>query len=155
MIRDRVIVCIASAWDGDPTSKHHIMRILARHNDVLWINYHGTRRPTLNRVDVRGSFETLGRVMRGVEPLADSMWQMTPFVIPGARRKWVARASQKLLARQIHTQSRRSEGRHTDPCRSGLSPRMFPISWGASTKSVSYTTAWTRSTNSSAWMRIA
>jgi len=102
VIRDRLIICIASAWDGDPTSKHHIMKILARHNDVLWVNYHGTRRPTLNRVDVRGALETLGRVMRGVERISDSMWQVTPLVIPGARRTWVDRASQFFLARQIH-----------------------------------------------------
>ena len=49
MIQGRLIVCIASAWDYDPTSKHHIMRILSRHNDVLWINYHGTRRPFFGR----------------------------------------------------------------------------------------------------------
>lgn len=101
MIRGRLIVCVASAWDYDPTSKHHVMKILARHNDVLWVNYHGTRRPRLNGADVRGSFRALGRVARGVTPISDSMWQVTPLVAPGARHALVAGASQILLERQI------------------------------------------------------
>ncbi len=46
MIEGRVIVCLASSWDYDPTSKHQIMRILSRDNDILWVNYHGTRKPS-------------------------------------------------------------------------------------------------------------
>ena len=35
MIRGRNIVCVASNWFDHPTSKHHVMRALAEHNDVL------------------------------------------------------------------------------------------------------------------------
>ncbi len=34
MITNRTIICIASDWDYDPTSKHQVMRILARQNQV-------------------------------------------------------------------------------------------------------------------------
>ena len=53
MFRERIIICIGSAWDYDPTSKHQIMKILARENRILWINYHGSRCPSINRVDHR------------------------------------------------------------------------------------------------------
>ena len=38
MIEDRIIVCIASNWHYDPTSKHHVMRILSRKNKIVWVN---------------------------------------------------------------------------------------------------------------------
>jgi hypothetical protein len=43
MIEGRLIVCLASRWDIDPTSKHHLMRILSDRNDVVWVNYHASR----------------------------------------------------------------------------------------------------------------
>ena len=36
MIEGRNIVCIASNYFYDPTSKHHIMRLLAERNHVVW-----------------------------------------------------------------------------------------------------------------------
>src|SRR2546425_2322579 len=47
------IVCFANDWGADPTSKTHIMRILARKNRVLWVNSLGMRRPTPSGRDVR------------------------------------------------------------------------------------------------------
>lgn len=100
-------MCIASAWDYDPTSKHHIMRILARHNDILWVNYHGTRCPKVSRVDLKDSLAALRRVAMGLRPAAESITQFTPLVIPGARRtplrqlhRWFLRAQ---IRRAVHT----------------------------------------------------
>ncbi|MEW6249699.1 MAG: glycosyltransferase [Planctomycetota bacterium] len=52
MIQGRNIVCVASNWSDHPTSKHHIMRRLARENDIIWVNYHASRRPQLTRADL-------------------------------------------------------------------------------------------------------
>ncbi|MCH7592502.1 MAG: glycosyltransferase [Planctomycetes bacterium] len=116
MIQGRLIVCIASAWDYDPTSKHHIMRILSRHNDVLWINYHGTRRPffgrpaspgapgsvsRLYRTDLRDSIAVLRRIAGGMQRVAPSIVQLTPMVIPGARSALLRRLHQWLLISSI------------------------------------------------------
>ena len=38
VIEGRIIVCLASSWDYDPTSKHQIMKILSRRNEIVWIN---------------------------------------------------------------------------------------------------------------------
>lgn len=102
MIRGRTIICIASAWDYDPTSKHHLMRILSRENHVLWVNYHATRRPRLSGADLRSAWRALRRVGKGVSPVNDRLAQVTPFVIPGARRRIMRALHAALVRRQIH-----------------------------------------------------
>lgn len=101
MIRGRLIVCIASSWDYDPTSKHQIMKVLSRRNDILWINYHGSRRPEMTRSDLRGACATLRRVARGMHRVAPSIVQLTPLVIPGATRPVLRRLHQRMVIAQI------------------------------------------------------
>jgi glycosyltransferase involved in cell wall biosynthesis len=98
---DRLIICIASSWDIDPTSKHQVMRILSQSNDVLWVNYHGSRRPSLNRQDARSALGALRRVAGGLRPIHDRMSQLTPLVIPGARDPRVRRLNECLVVSQI------------------------------------------------------
>jgi glycosyltransferase involved in cell wall biosynthesis len=43
------ILCIANDWSADPTSKHQLMRRLARTNRVLWVEGSGMRKPDLRR----------------------------------------------------------------------------------------------------------
>ena len=101
MIEGRVIVCLASSWDYDPTSKHQIMRVLARHNTIIWVNYRGTRRPTATVVDLKGCVSTLHRVARGTKRVSPSMVQMTPLVIPGASNRLTRGLHKRLLIAQI------------------------------------------------------
>lgn len=101
MIRDRLIVCIASSWDYDPTSKHHLMRILSRENQILWVNYHGTRRPSMTRWDVRDSISASLRIARGLCRISESISQFTPLVIPGATGAVLGRVHQRMLIDQI------------------------------------------------------
>ena len=46
-MRGESIVCLAKDWDDDPTSNTHVMRELARHNRVLWINSIGMPSPVV------------------------------------------------------------------------------------------------------------
>lgn len=101
MIEGRLIVCIGSAWDYDPTGKHQIMRILSRRNHILWINYHGSRRPTVTRGDLRHACTTLCRTTHGLRRASPSIFQMTPLVVPGARHRAVHWIHRNLLVRQI------------------------------------------------------
>ena len=101
LIRGRVIVCIASAWDYDPTSKHHVMKLLSRENEIIWVNYHGTRRPGVRITDLKSAFVALRRFAGGVRRITPQMVQITPFVFPGASRRPLVRLSQALLVRQI------------------------------------------------------
>ncbi len=115
MIQDRLIVCIASSWDYDPTSKHHIMRILARKNVVLWVNYHGTRRPQANGHDFRAAWSALRRVVRGPQSAGPSIVQFTPLVLPGATRPALRRLHQRMLIGQIRRAVRGLDPRRERP----------------------------------------
>ncbi len=101
MIQDRIIVCIANRWDYDPTSKHQVMKILGRYNDIVWVNYRGTRRPQATATDARAIVSTLRNVMGGVKPIHDRMVQLTPLVIPGARGAACQALNRWLVAKQI------------------------------------------------------
>ena len=79
-------MCLASSWELDPTSKHHLMRLLSKNNDIVWVNYHGSRRPRLSIKDVRWSLNALRRVKRGVQQINERMVQVTPLVLPGHGR---------------------------------------------------------------------
>lgn len=103
MIQGRVIVCLGSAWDYDPTSKHHIMRVLSRHNTIIWIDYHGSRRPRLNTVDFRAGWSALRRMAQGIKEVAPNIMQLTPLVVPGASGSWGAKLHQRLLIQQIRS----------------------------------------------------
>ncbi len=101
MIEGRLIVCIASSWDYDPTSKHQIMKILARRNNILWVNYHGTRRPNASAADVHAAWSAVRRFARGPRQVAPSIVQFTPLVIPGEPRVIPRRLREAMLIRQI------------------------------------------------------
>jgi hypothetical protein len=36
-LEDRDILCFSHDWNGDPLSKTHLMRLLARNNCILWV----------------------------------------------------------------------------------------------------------------------
>jgi glycosyltransferase involved in cell wall biosynthesis len=115
VIEGRVIVCLANSWDYDPTSKHQIMRILAGQNDIVWVNYHGTRRPRTSVSDLRAGFATLRRVAGGLKRVGPSMVQTTPLVIPGARRPITRCLHQWMLIKQIRRAIRAVPGASGKP----------------------------------------
>jgi len=82
LISGRLIVCLASRWDIDPTSKHHLMRGLSRDNDIVWVNYHASRRPGMNPGDLRSAAEVVRRIARGAQRIGERMVQITPFLVP-------------------------------------------------------------------------
>lgn len=101
MIRDRTIICIASRWDYDPTSKHHVMKALARANQVVWVNYRGSRRPRVSAQDAAAAFSTLRAALRGPCQVSPSLVHFTPLVIPGASFSGLRAINERLLAAQI------------------------------------------------------
>jgi len=110
-LNDRLIVCIASNFGHDPTSKHHVMRELSRDNDVVWVNYHGSRKPRINATDARGAFSAIKRVFGGASRISDSMVQTTPLVIPGATRPGQVQWNRRIIASSVSRAVNRF-GRH-------------------------------------------
>ncbi len=101
MIRDRNIICIASNWWYDPTSKHHLMKLLARHNHVVWVNYHGSRRPGLSTSDVRAALSKLRQFVQGPRRVDENITVITPMLVPLPGNPAVAGINRRVLVGQI------------------------------------------------------
>ncbi|MCB9849683.1 MAG: glycosyltransferase [Phycisphaerales bacterium] len=101
VISDRLIVCLASSWDIDPTCKHHLMRLLSARNEIVWVNYHASRRPNLSRGDLRSAAGVLRRIARGTRPIQEHMVQTTPLVLPGAAGGFRDAINRLLLISQL------------------------------------------------------
>ena len=101
MIEHRNIICIASNWAADPTSKHHIMRLLAERNEIVWVNYHGSRRPRVSAADAGAIVGKLRQVIDGPRRVAQRITVVTPLVAPLPGSRVIAALNKRLLVRQI------------------------------------------------------
>lgn len=101
MIEGRNIICIASDWFYDPTSKHHVMKLLSERNHIVWVNYHGSRRPQLSAADFATIAGKLRRVIQGPRQVDSKITVVTPLVVPLPGRAAVAGLNRRLLTRQI------------------------------------------------------
>ena len=63
-MRGRDLLCFSHDWSGDPLSKNHLMRALARDNRVLWVNSIGYRTPTASRADLSRAFRKLAAAFK-------------------------------------------------------------------------------------------
>jgi len=82
MLEGASIICFAHDWGGDPTSKTHIMKILARRNRVLWVNSIAMRRPSASGRDLRRILDKLAKGFRGCEEVEPNLFVTNPLVIP-------------------------------------------------------------------------
>lgn len=79
------IVCFANDWNGDPTSKHHIMRRFSAVRPVEWIEASGMRIPNLaSRADwARMGQKVFSRLKtRPKQSQADPVRVHTPLTVP-------------------------------------------------------------------------
>ena len=101
MISGQTILCFASGYDAPPTSKHHIMHLLAEHNVVLWVNYHASRKVTTRSSDFHRSARKLQQVFKGLQQRRKNLHVLTPLVIPLPASPLARRINRTLLFRQI------------------------------------------------------
>ena len=59
------IICFAKDWSEDPTRNNHVMKLLARDNEVLWLNSIATRTPKLS------SSSDMGKIKRKLKSFVD------------------------------------------------------------------------------------
>ena len=77
------IICFAKDWSEDPTSNNHVMRLLARDNEVLWLNSIATRTPKLSSgSDLAKIRRKLGSFVAGPQRVAPHLHVFTPLVLP-------------------------------------------------------------------------
>ncbi|MFH1419720.1 MAG: glycosyltransferase [Planctomycetota bacterium] len=101
MLEDRIIICFASNWFYDPTSKHHVMRLLSKRNHVVWVNYHASRRPRISGADAGAVAAKLRQFITGPRRVSDSLTVITPLVVPMPGNRAAAAVNRQLLTRQI------------------------------------------------------
>jgi glycosyltransferase involved in cell wall biosynthesis len=101
------IICFANDWDADPTSKHQVMRVLARENQVLWVESIGLRRPGASTGDASRILKKIKKFIRGPVCVAPNLHVVTPLVIPFHDVKGVQTFNAWFLAHYIRRQARR------------------------------------------------
>jgi hypothetical protein len=106
-LRGRDIVCFSNDWDGDPLSKTHIMRILARENRVLWVNSIGNRSLRASAADVRRAWKKLADAVRGMHEPEPNLHVLAPLYLPSYGTEALRRANGALLRLQILAAMRR------------------------------------------------
>ncbi len=98
----RDIVCVGfSDWDADVlTTQHHLIRRVAEHNRVLFVESLGLRRPQLAGGDLR---RMARRLARGLAPLreVDRLHVLSPLVLPLHSSSSARRLNAQLLPRAV------------------------------------------------------
>jgi len=97
----RDIVCFSNDWDGDPLSKTHLMRIMARESRVLWVNSLGNRTPRVNTADAAKIAKKLRAAARGVVEVERNIHVLSPLYVPAYGTEAVRRANRALLRLQL------------------------------------------------------
>jgi hypothetical protein len=112
----RDIVCFSNDWDGDPLSKTHIMRILARRNRVLWVNSLGNRTPRATAADAAKIWNKLRAAAGGLREVEPNLHVLAPVYVPAYGSEAVRSLNRTILRAQVRVAMR------------GLGMRR-PISW--------------------------
>src|SRR5438034_9234015 len=82
LLRGRDIVCFSHDWSGDPLSKTHLMRLLARENRILWVNSIGYRAPTVSRADLGRALRKLTAAVQPLQEPEPNLFVLNPLVVP-------------------------------------------------------------------------
>jgi glycosyltransferase involved in cell wall biosynthesis len=105
VLSGRDMLCFSHDWTGDPLSKTHLMRLLAKDNRVLWVNSIGYRSPSLTSKRDLGRIVTkLKAVAEPVREVEPNLFVFSPLVIPA----WGNPALRRLNARLLRWQVRRA-----------------------------------------------
>ncbi|HEY6006582.1 MAG TPA: glycosyltransferase, partial [Anaeromyxobacter sp.] len=103
----RDIVCFSNDWDGDPLSKTHLMRILARDGRVLWVSSLGNRSPRASARDAARIARKLRAAFRGLVEVEPNIHVLSPLYVPAYGNPVAVRANRVLVRLQILAAMRR------------------------------------------------
>ena len=78
----RDILCFSHDWTGDPLSKTHFMRLLAKRNRVLWVNSIGYRRPNVSRADFSRAWQKLMASRQPLKEVEPNLFVLNPLAVP-------------------------------------------------------------------------
>lgn len=100
-LRGRDILCFSHDWSGDPLSKTHLMRVLARDNRILWINSIANRMPTTSSKDLSRIYRKLKSFTEPVREVEPNIFVFNPFAIPAYGSKTIVDLNRRFLIDQV------------------------------------------------------
>jgi glycosyltransferase involved in cell wall biosynthesis len=101
VLRGRDILCFSHDWSGDPLSKTHLMRLLARENRVLWVNSIGYRAPSASRSDLSRAFRKLAAAASPIREVEKNIFALNPLAIPAYGRPALRELNRLVLRSQV------------------------------------------------------
>ena len=107
ILRGRDILCFANDWTGDPLSKTHLMRVLAKDNRILWVNAIANRMPTASTKDVSRIFKKLKAFSEPVREAEQNIFVLNPLAFPSYGNASILEINQRFLAGQVKRAMRR------------------------------------------------
>src|SRR3954464_9323870 len=96
-LEGRDIICFSHDWSGDPLSKTHLMRLLARENRVLWVNSIGYRAPSASRAALGRACEKLVAAAGPLREPERNIFVFNPLAIPAYGRPALRELNRRLL----------------------------------------------------------
>jgi glycosyltransferase involved in cell wall biosynthesis len=100
-LRGRDMLCFSHDWSGDPLSKTHLMRLLARDNRILWVNSIGYRMPTASKADISRAFKKLAAATNRISQPEPNIFVLNPLAIPAYGRPAIRAFNRGFLAWQV------------------------------------------------------
>ncbi|MBK7393993.1 MAG: glycosyltransferase [Chloracidobacterium sp.] len=100
-LRGRDILCFSHDWTGDPLSKTHLMRVLAKENRILWINAIANRMPTTSSKDLSRIYKKLKSFTEPIREVEPNILVLNPLAIPAYGNKTIVSLNQRSLVRQV------------------------------------------------------
>ena len=97
----RDILCFSHDWSGDPLSKTHLMRVLAKDNRILWINAIANRMPTTSSKDISRIFNKLKSFTEPIREVEPNIFVLNPLAIPAYGNKTIVALNQRSLVSQV------------------------------------------------------
>jgi glycosyltransferase involved in cell wall biosynthesis len=113
LLRGRDILCFSHDWTGDPLSKTHLMRLLARDNRILWVNSIGYRTPTASKADASRALKKLVAAAGPLREPEPNIFVLNPLAIPAYGRPSVRALNRGLLKFQVLRAMRRLKFRRS------------------------------------------
>lgn len=95
------ILCFSHDWTGDPLSKTHLMRVLAKDNRILWVNAIANRMPTASSKDMGRIVKKLRAFTEPVREAESNIFVLNPLAFPSYGNKSILKVNQAFLANQV------------------------------------------------------
>jgi len=106
-LRGRDILCFSHDWSGDPLSKTHLMRVLAKENRILWINAIANRMPTASSHDASRILKKLKSFTEPIREVEPNIFVLNPLAFPSYGNRSILKVNQAFLASQVKKAMRR------------------------------------------------